>query len=236
MILPIQAWPLSDTASFQLRDIPAECSNPPFGSCTFYADCLESLYHCGPSGYPIGYGQYYCEAFLAAESTFSAQGQVWLINTMQCLQAALVPEATGEDNTTCTALGNKALGTHAACYVDNGLCSLPATDWLEIVSIVGLAELLENWNEISSVAGGCAALWGWIFPSTTTSTTSIPASTPNPMPGPSPGCAACSAIYPGESCCLLNPDSLAPTCVCGSFGDCSQFGSSSDAVFCPNAQ
>jgi hypothetical protein len=170
LISSIQAQSLSDAPSFQLRDIPAECSNPPMGSCTFYADCLESRYHCGQSGYPIGYGQHYCEAFTSARSKFSMQGQEWLTDTMYCLQAALVPEATGQDETTCNALTDKAFGTHATCYVSNGLCSLPASDWGEIVAVVGWTTLLENWDAIQSslqAVMDCANLGAWILLCTT---------------------------------------------------------------------
>lgn len=166
LISSIQAQSLSDTPSFQLRAVPAECSNPPFGSCTFYADCLESRYHCGQSGYPIGYGQHYCQAFMAAGSKFSMQGQEWLTQTMHCLQAALVPEATGEDEITCNALADKAFGTHATCYVNNGLCALSPPDWAEIVTVVGWTTLLENWDAIKSTlqaAGACEALGAWIL-------------------------------------------------------------------------
>lgn len=33
-----------------------ECSDPKPNTCNFYSDCLESRFHCGSSGYPIGYG------------------------------------------------------------------------------------------------------------------------------------------------------------------------------------
>ena len=28
--------------------------------CSFYTDCLEAKFDCGPDGYPIGYGDKYC--------------------------------------------------------------------------------------------------------------------------------------------------------------------------------
>jgi hypothetical protein len=59
-------------------------------------------------------------------------------------------------------------------------------------------------------------------------------STPSLMARQSAGCSACNATYPGENCCLLYPDSLTPSCICGVFGDCSQSGSPNNAVFCPH--
>ena len=50
-------------------------------------------------GYPLGYGQNYCNKFTNGRSLFDAQGQQWITDTMQCLQLALVPDTTavGED-------------------------------------------------------------------------------------------------------------------------------------------
>ncbi|EDR13584.1 uncharacterized protein LACBIDRAFT_308677 [Laccaria bicolor S238N-H82] len=89
---------------------------------------------------------------------------------MHCLQAALVPEATGEGETTCNALADKAFATHATCYVNNGLCELFPTDWVEIVTIVGWT-LFESWDATSKssfqAAGDCPALTAWILLCTT---------------------------------------------------------------------
>src|SRR5437762_8062672 len=68
-----------------------ECSAPIRDTCTFYLDCLEDgNYDCGTAGYPIGYGQYYCEKFNAAKPLLSPQGQQWVSDTMLCLQTALI--------------------------------------------------------------------------------------------------------------------------------------------------
>jgi len=151
-ISTIQAQSFSNTPSIQLRDtIPAECSNPPLRSCAFYLDCLENRdYNCGASGYPLAFGQHYCQVFKAAQSTFSPQGQVWLTNTMHCLQVALVPEATGQvPKLTCSELYHKAFATHATCYVDNGFCRLPWSDMLQIVKLVR-KQLFQNLDAISA--------------------------------------------------------------------------------------
>jgi hypothetical protein len=95
-----------------------ECSAPVRDTCTFYLDCLEDRnYDCGASGYPLGYGQYYCEQFTAAKPQLSPAGQTWVSDTMLCLQTALVPEATGAANAVvgCSALYTLAFSTHAMC-------------------------------------------------------------------------------------------------------------------------
>ncbi|KAJ7736899.1 hypothetical protein B0H16DRAFT_1425555 [Mycena metata] len=125
-----------------------ECLNPPQDSCTFYADCIESRYHCGPTGYPLGYGQKYCTKFLAEREKFDTPGQTWMLATLHCLQEALIPDATGapDATTSCSALEDKAFGTHAGCYVSNGVCKLPLPDWEAILDIVGIETLVDSWD------------------------------------------------------------------------------------------
>jgi hypothetical protein len=103
---------------------------------------------------------------MAAESKFSIQGQEWVKNTMHCLQVALVPKGTSEEGITCNTLSDMAFGTHATCYVVNGLCYLPPTDWAEIVTVVGWTTLLESWDAIVSTlqaVEACEALGAFIL-------------------------------------------------------------------------
>ncbi|KAJ7655696.1 hypothetical protein DFH06DRAFT_1132781 [Mycena polygramma] len=125
-----------------------ECLHPPPDSCSFYADCLESRYHCGPTGYPLGYGEKYCTKFQANRATLSARGQVWMLATMHCLQEALVPDAIAapDASTTCAALEDKAFGTHAHCYVSSGICKLPPSDWAAVLEIVDIETLFDSWD------------------------------------------------------------------------------------------
>ncbi|KAJ7188846.1 hypothetical protein C8R46DRAFT_1024085 [Mycena filopes] len=125
-----------------------DCSNPPQDSCTFYANCLESRYNCGADGYPLGYGQKFCTKFLAEQTLLSAAGQTWMLATLHCLQEALVPDALGAAGATgsCSALEDKAFGTHAGCYVSNGVCALPLSDWEAILHIVGVETLVDSWD------------------------------------------------------------------------------------------
>ncbi|KAK7056706.1 hypothetical protein VNI00_002423 [Paramarasmius palmivorus] len=146
------------------------CSSPPLRSCAFYSDCLEAHFQCGPNGYPIGYGLKYCTKFSTPENLarFSQKGQDWMWDTMHCLQTALVPDlqtpATAPG--ACEKLEEKAFGTHAQCYVSSGLCTLPPSDWLVIVDIVGLDTLFGSWDALVQsieAAGGCVEFYAWII-------------------------------------------------------------------------
>jgi hypothetical protein len=80
-----------------------------------------------------------------------------MLDTMQCLQRTLIPEATGSAvNVTCDSIKKKAFGTHAGCYVGNGVCTLPPSDWLAIIRIVEFKTLFENWDAFLATlqAGG----------------------------------------------------------------------------------
>lgn len=141
------------------------CSTPALNTCTFYHDCLEDrYYHCGKTGYPLHYGQHYCETFAAVKPRLSSKGQKWLSDTMFCLQDALVPEAihSKEAVNGCEALMDKAFGTHERCYVDSGLCSLWPTDWVVIVRTVGVGTLFSNRDALKATfgaAGECLLRW-----------------------------------------------------------------------------
>ncbi|KZT21859.1 hypothetical protein NEOLEDRAFT_1138874 [Neolentinus lepideus HHB14362 ss-1] len=137
----------------------SDCSNPVYGSCAFYPDCLESRFHCGPTGYPLGYGLKYCTKFSQERSKLSTAGQTWMLNTMHCLQTALIPEATGEVQMTCQELEETAFETHAGCYIGSGLCKLSPEDWVTIVGIVGVKTLVGSWDAVKETleaAGDCA--------------------------------------------------------------------------------
>lgn len=146
-----------------------DCMNPPPDNCDFYGSCLEAKVHCGPEGYPIGYGQKYCQKFQAERSTLSPKGQQWMLDTLHCLQLALVEDATAaidEDEETCSALSKKAFGTHAKCYLASGLCKLGPADWFAIVDIVELQTLFESWDAFKAsvdAAVGCAGFYAFVL-------------------------------------------------------------------------
>lgn len=147
--------------------LPFVYTCPPRGSCSFYEVYLESRYRCGPTDYPLGFGKKYCLAFAANQDKFTPQGREWMLNTMQCLQEALFPEAEGtSDITTCEQLENYAFSTHPKCYIDNGFCTLPPSDWEKVVEIVGFTTMFGSWNAIKTeaeTAAGCGSLYLFLF-------------------------------------------------------------------------
>ncbi|KAL1694174.1 hypothetical protein GGG16DRAFT_110525 [Schizophyllum commune] len=153
----------SDLVGVRAADV---CSDPPRNNCSFYLDCLESRYHCGPEGYPVGYGYKYCTQFSVEREKLSEKGQTWMVDTMQCLQRTLVPEATGVSNTTCEQLEDKAFDSHSVCYTQAGLCTLPPTDWLAIVSIVHLPTLFQSWDafkETLQAGADCLGFYAFLI-------------------------------------------------------------------------
>ncbi|KIJ56037.1 hypothetical protein M422DRAFT_198830 [Sphaerobolus stellatus SS14] len=153
------------------------CSNPPRGQCAFYRECLENRFHCGPEGYPIGYGEKFCEKFVADQDKLSAAGQQWMLNTMHCLQLALVPEAEsmtsqniptlGHENTNkCDEVKQKAFDSHAPCYIKNGLCTLGIADWAHIVEIINFRTLFGSWDAVKETleaAEGCLEFYAFLL-------------------------------------------------------------------------
>lgn len=143
------------------------CSNPIRDSCAFYETCLEAQYHCGSSGYPLNYGLKYCSKLTAVRPSFSGAGQTWMLATELCLQRALVPYATAPLGTyNCDQLRAAAFGNHADCYVQNGLCSLPVSDWVDLVDTVGILTLVESEQALVSTleaAADCIGFYTWLL-------------------------------------------------------------------------
>ncbi|KAF7329246.1 hypothetical protein MKEN_00185300 [Mycena kentingensis (nom. inval.)] len=105
LLAPVANAATMNAGLLQVRQSPV-CTAPPLDDCSFYA-CLEPKFNCGPEGYPIGFGQKFCNKFSAARNELSAEGQQWMIKTMNCLQVTLVPELAISQ--TCDTLESKAL-------------------------------------------------------------------------------------------------------------------------------
>jgi Stanniocalcin family len=108
-----------------------------------------------------------CIKFRSDRMVFSSAGRKWMLDTMHCLQDALVPEATGATNiTTCDALEDKAFGTHAACYMKSGFCLLSPEDWVSVVDIVQLKRIFGNWDAFKATVQAskdCVELWAFLL-------------------------------------------------------------------------
>ncbi|KAJ5811892.1 hypothetical protein N7474_008193 [Penicillium riverlandense] len=142
------------------------CSHPRPNTCTFYSNCLEKQEQCGSNGYPIGYGLHYCSLFTKVRSEMSESGQTWITNTMLCLQRDLIPYGTGAKSATCADLKKIAFGTHPRCYVGQGICKLPPSDWVTIVNTISLRVLFGSWDSLKQVletAGDCAEFYSWLI-------------------------------------------------------------------------
>jgi len=91
-----------------------------------------------------------------------------MMNTMKCLQDTLIPEGTeGVGGVkTCNELRDKAFNSHAGCYLDNGLCTLPPSDWKAIVDIVSLKTMFSSWEAVKQTleaAKGCLEFYIFLF-------------------------------------------------------------------------
>ena len=61
---------------------------------------------------------------------------------MLCLQNVLVP-LYNNNMTTCSEIESIAFDSHAKCYVDSGLCSLP-TDWWTIFRVIDIRDIVHD--------------------------------------------------------------------------------------------
>ncbi|UJR19753.1 hypothetical protein I4U23_022886 [Adineta vaga] len=113
----------------------SSCANPPLKSCDFYLSCMERKVPCGSNGYAYNYGNLYCTKFVQNINDFSTEGQNWIYNTMNCLQKSLVSPLQNcvKD---CDVLRNSAYDSHPSCYINNGVCELPALDYVYIFTTV----------------------------------------------------------------------------------------------------
>ncbi len=137
------------------------CQNPP-QTCDFYSSCAEAAVPCGASGYALGYGLANCRKFVQRQARFSAAGRAWILRVMACLQRFLVAgPLTRQCGLTCDALRTAAFGSHPACYVDSGVCALPAADWVQLVLTIGVRDvlMLDTLRQAVATGGQCLGRW-----------------------------------------------------------------------------
>ncbi|KAJ3325670.1 CCR4-NOT regulatory complex component [Boothiomyces sp. JEL0866] len=132
---------------------------PIANDCSFYLNCVEPTYPCGPSGYAIGYGHRFCQAFKDGESQYTPKGQEWLKSVMMCLQQQLVPLVQGDMSfQSCDAMRQYAYGTHPYCYTLPGetICEISPLDWARLLVTIR-SELLDpaTYKQAAAVAVSC---------------------------------------------------------------------------------
>ena len=95
-----------------------------------------------------------------------------MLDTMECLQLALVPEAIGppelekRGEPPCDVLKRKAFGTHAQCYLESGVCRLGLKDLMHIVEIIDLKTLFvsqEALKEALEATAGCLHIYSFLL-------------------------------------------------------------------------
>jgi hypothetical protein len=127
--------------------------------CSYYSRCVESVLPCGETGYSLGFGGKYCQAFKDNAPSFSPAGQEWLWDVMTCLQNQLIPIASNPGTTTCPELKKFAISSHFPCYTakESSICDIPPSDWARLLVIIK-KELsdIETWKLAALVGDKCA--------------------------------------------------------------------------------
>ncbi|CAG8617271.1 20530_t:CDS:2 [Racocetra persica] len=86
------------------------------------------------------------EIWFSLSATYMAKCDLWVTffarvdKTKLCLQTSLV-SLYENDSSTCSEIRDKALGSHANCYVESGVCVLPPSDWVSIFKTIDFRDL-----------------------------------------------------------------------------------------------
>jgi hypothetical protein len=147
-------------------DVPA-CPAAPPATCADAIsrdDCTQCDYYrcreaaapvaCGPDGYYLGFGYAYCLRYLEVTAPrLSAAGQRFFRDVRPCLMNAV--EAEVPTTATCAEVTQAGFASHPRCYLTNGFCDLPLTDWLLILTTIAPADL--SFRQILTTGIGCLA-------------------------------------------------------------------------------
>jgi len=94
---------------------------------------------CGDDGYLLGYGAKYADRFFnRTRRHMTRTGRRWIDDVLVCLQHSLRDTITEEAS--CPDIRTNAFDSHPKCYVDNGFCTLPVWDILNVVWSVDLTD------------------------------------------------------------------------------------------------
>ncbi|UOF00418.1 hypothetical protein [Bdellovibrio reynosensis] len=141
------------------------CRTPSPKQCGFYRSCVETKYNCGGQGYPIAYGEKYCERFLSLTyKDLSLKGIQWRDATLVCLQNQISNLLYSSNNVrTCGDLKAFAFDTHAGCYTQKGnsICDLSYDEMTTIGNTVDVGDVMtiNGVSQIFSVLKTCYSPW-----------------------------------------------------------------------------
>lgn len=114
--------------SSQLKDSRAsldKCSDL-VGTCEYYRCVENERISCGETGYPLGYGERYCQILSGLDypqaignyqnQLHPSNGNVWKVEVRECLQVEMERYFREELNPNCKDLRAFAFNSHPLCY------------------------------------------------------------------------------------------------------------------------
>lgn len=136
----------------------AERCVPNVNSCDFYL-CQEQSHHCGPKGYPVGFGHKFCQIYLDTENNYSQEAHGWLRRVRVCLMQEFEKADEQNRSRSCDMVKSESFRSHVGCYVDTGFCDLKAYDVFQIFwAMKSSAKHIEIFQDAQGIAKACAAV------------------------------------------------------------------------------
>lgn len=140
-----------------LFSFATELCKPNVDSCEFYL-CQEENHHCGPKGYPVGFGHKFCKIYLDTEKNYSEEANGWLRRVRVCLMEEFANADQQNRSRTCDQVKAESFRSHVGCYVETGFCDLKASDVFQIFwAMKSSAKHIEIFQDAKGIAKACAA-------------------------------------------------------------------------------
>jgi len=121
-----------------------ECYSPSGDDCSWYRNCLEARYQCGPDGYAIRFAEKFCNLYSDHFDDFSLAARNWINAVHKCLQLFLIPNLRlWTMGKTCADIRTESFASHPGCYLNPspgvpGICELSCIDALKITWLVNV--------------------------------------------------------------------------------------------------
>ena len=153
------------------KTLPSACYSPSGnGSCNWFRDCLYRKYPCQDSSnsYAIRYAERFCSLYDQSYPLFGNNGRTWMKAAGKCLQFSLVPLIRPwVTSLTCQELRNRALASHASCYLNPdqnapSICALDCSDFIKIFLTIraSFSKLDTAWQSMKglwNIGNNCGA-------------------------------------------------------------------------------